>query len=56
MRENYDLNGYDDSVYHYLNIGYAKGYYSGLDFSTNEYFESHPDVKEHGRNALLHYE
>lgn len=53
---NYDLNGYDDCVYHYLNIGFAKGYNPGPDFSTDEYYECHPDVKKHGMNALLHYE
>ena len=45
-----------DPVYHYLNIGYAIGYNPGPDFSTDEYYECNPDVKEHGMNALLHYE
>ena len=53
---NYDLSGFDDSVYHYLNIGYTKGYNPGPDFSTDEYYECHPDVREHGMNPLLHYE
>lgn len=53
---NYDLNGYEDSIFHYLNIGYTKGYNPGPGFSTNDYYECHPDVKEHGMNPLLHYE
>ena len=51
-----DLNGYDDPVYHYLHVGYAKGYDPGPNFSTNEYHLCNPDVKEHGMNPLLHYE
>ena len=52
----YDLTGFDDSVYHYLNIGYAKGYDPGPNFSTNDYYEQNNDVKEHGMNPLIHYE
>ena len=52
----YDLTGFDDSVYHYLNIGYAKGFNPGPNFSTNEYYECNDDVKKYGMNPLLHYE
>lgn len=52
----YDLGDFDDSVYHYLNIGFAKEYNPGPDFSTNEYYECNKDVKRFGMNPLLHYE
>ena len=52
----YGLDGFDDSVYHFLNIGYVKGYNPGPDFIIQEYFECNPDVKRHGMNPLLHYE
>ena len=51
-----DLNGYDDPVYHYLHVGYTKGFNPGPNFSTDEYHICNPDVKEHGMNPLLHYE
>ena len=45
-----------DPVYHYLNIGYVKGYNPGPNFSTDEYLACNEDVKEHGMNPLVHYE
>ena len=51
-----DLNGYDDPVYHYLHVGYTKGFNPGPNFSTDEYHICNSDVKEHGMNPLLHYE
>ena len=53
---NYDLGRNVDPVSHYLNIGYAKGYNPGPDFSTYEYYECNKDVEEYGMNPLLHYE
>ncbi|MBE6501060.1 MAG: hypothetical protein E7Z79_01310 [Methanobrevibacter thaueri] len=55
-KSNYDLDGLDDPVNHYLNIGYTKGNDPGPDFSTDEYFECNQDVKRHGMNPLVHYE
>ena len=43
-------------VDHYLNIGYARGFNPGPDFSTNDYYEVNPDVKDYGMNPLVHYE
>ena len=51
-----DVGGNVDSVSHYLNIGYAKGYNPGPDFSTSEYYECNKDVRKYGMNPLLHYE
>ena len=53
---NYDIPADMDSVSHYLDIGFAKGYDPSPDFSTSEYYKTNPDVIKHGRNALLHYE
>ena len=52
----YDLTANEDSVIHYLNVGYALGYNPGPDFSTNDYYECNVDVKEYGMNPLIHYE
>ncbi|WP_296876424.1 hypothetical protein [uncultured Methanobrevibacter sp.] len=51
----YDV-GDVDPINHYLNIGYARGFNPGPDFSTNDYYDANPDVKEYGMNALVHYE
>ena len=56
IRTGMKADGFDDSVYHFLNIGYVKGYNPGPDFIIQEYFECNPDVKRHGMNPLLHYE
>ena len=53
---NYDIPANTDPAYHYLNIGFAKMYNPGPEFSTSEYYQCHPDVEEHGMNPLLHYE
>ena len=52
----YDIGRNVDSVFHYLNIGYAKGYDPGPDFSTKDYYRANKDVEESGINPLLHYE
>ena len=51
-----DVGDEIDPVFHYLNIGYAKGYDPGPDFSTFEYYECNKDVRKYGMNALIHYE
>ena len=55
-RSTYDLDGDVDCVDHYLNVGYARGFNPGPDFSTYVYLESNLDVKEEDMNPLLHYE
>ena len=52
---NYDLDGFD-SAYHYLYIGFKKGFNPGPNFNTIDYFASNPDVEQLGRNPLVHYE
>lgn len=52
----YNIPGDVDSIDHYLNIGFKKGYNPGPNFNTYEYFECNEDVKEKGENPLIHYE
>lgn len=54
-RSTYDIGDWD-AVEHYFKIGYARGFNPGPDFSTNDYYDANPDVKEYGMNALVHYE
>ena len=54
-RDNYGI-GDANPIDHYLKIGFAKGYNPGPDFSTFEYYECNPDVKDYGLNPLVHYE
>ena len=54
-KRTYDIQDMD-CVDHYWKIGFAKGYNPGPDFSTDEYNECNPDVKEFGLNPLVHYE
>ena len=51
----YDIQDMDCAD-HYLNIGFAKGYNPGPDFSTDKYYEYYRDVKQVGLNPLVHYE
>ena len=53
---NYNIPEDMDPAYHYLNIGFAKGYNPGTEFSTSEYYQCYPDVENHGMNPLLHFE
>ncbi len=46
----------EDSVKHYLNVGFTKNYNPGPDFSTYEYWNCNKNVKEINMNPLLHYE
>ena len=55
-KSTYDLDDDVDYVEHYLKEGYKIGYDPGPDFSTNDYYDANPDVKEYGMNALVHYE
>ena len=54
-KRNYDTHDMN-CVDHYWKIGFARGYDPGPDFSTDEYNECNPDVKEYGLNPLVHYE
>lgn len=54
-KSTYDIGDWD-AVEHYMKIGYARGFNPGPDFSTNDYYECNPDIKEYGMNALVHYE
>lgn len=45
----------NDSIYHYLNIGYIKGYNPSENFDNNWYLEAYPNVKKSGMNPLIHY-
>lgn len=54
-KSNYDIGNWE-AAEHYFKIGYARGFNPGPDFNTKDYYELNPDVKEHGMNALVHYE
>ena len=54
-KHTYDIQDMN-SIDHYWKIGFARGYDPGPDFSTDEYYECNPDVKEYGLNPLVHYE
>lgn len=43
------------SYYHYIEVGWKKGYDPGPDFSTCEYLKKYKDVQESGICPLLHY-
>ena len=42
-------------LYHYLQIGWKKGYNPSPDFDGNAYLEEHADAKKSGVNPLWHY-
>ena len=46
----------EDSVNHFLEVGFNKGYHPGPNFNTFEYYDCNQDVKEVHMNPLLHYE
>lgn len=54
-KSTYDIGDWEP-VEHYFKIGYARGFNPGPDFSTNDYYEANPDVKEYGMNPLVQYE
>ena len=43
------------SLYHYLNIGWKRGYNPSPNFDGNAYLEKRPDVKKAGTNPLWHF-
>lgn len=52
----YDIPGNTDPVFHYLMVGYLKGYNPGQDFDSLTYYEIHKDVAQKELNPLIHYE
>lgn len=58
----YYLNNYPDSkdysydsIYHYLKIGFKKGYNPSKNFDNDWYLEVYPDVKKSCQNPLINY-
>lgn len=45
----------ESAVYHYMNIGWKKGYNPAPDFDGNQYLKDYPDVAKSGMNPLYHY-
>ena len=44
-----------DAARHYLLIGFKRGYKPNLNFNTSYYLATHSDVRESGKNPLVHY-
>lgn len=45
----------DSAMYHYMNIGWKKGYNPSPDFNGNQYLKDYPDVAKANMNPLHHY-
>ena len=56
MEKNHlDLRNETEAIYHYLEIGYKKGYNPSNKFNGEIYFKKNPDIEESGWNPLVHY-
>ena len=50
-----DKKRINNSICHYLKIGWQQGKNPSPEFDTNYYLEHNPDVKNSGLNPLIHY-
>jgi len=50
-----DLTFGDNAAYHYMTIGWKKGYNPSPDFDGNQYLKDYPDVIRSKANPLQHY-
>lgn len=55
-KEKYHLDEDENSVVHYLTVGWKLGYDPSERFSTNMYFSLNKDIDRKNVNPLLHYE
>ena len=55
-KKNYGFGKYLDAANHYLNFGWKENYNPSEIFSTADYLEKNPDVKNANINPLLHFE